>query len=41
MKQTERPFRGVWGYAPPESVCCPDIEFGGFWQLADYPTLTL
>ena len=32
---------GGWGYAPTE-ICrkysCPEIESGGFWQLADYPT---
>ena len=27
------PSRGVWGHAPQNS--CPEIESGGFWQLAD------
>ena len=32
--------RGVWGHAsPPGNFGCPEIESGGFWQLADYPTL--
>ena len=33
-----RPCGGVWVHAsPPENLCCPEIESGGFWQLADYP----
>ena len=31
----------VWGHAPPEKNSCPETESGGFWQLADYPTLVL
>ena len=36
------PFYGGLGHASPEKFrknSCPEIESGGFWQLADYPTL--
>ena len=25
--------RGVWGHAPPESVCCSEASFSEFWAL--------
>ena len=33
-----RPSRGVWGRNVLKNTC-PEIESGGLWQLADYPTL--
>ena len=38
-----RPSSGVWGHTPRNILkkknSCPEIDSGGFWQLADYPML--
>ena len=30
---------GGLGACPPRKKICPEIEFGGFWYVADYPTV--